>query len=63
MLDALIQVHPHGLFRDELGAAADIVVTGGTFSTYLSDLVRNGLAERHNQQMVATEVLIHGAQL
>lgn len=61
MLDALIEAYPAALTRDELGAAADIVTTGGTFSTYLSDLVRNGLAERRNGDIVASEILIHGS--
>lgn len=61
MLDALIEAHPNGLSREELGAAADIAITGGTFSTYLGDLTRNGLAERVDGQVVATEVLMFGA--
>jgi hypothetical protein len=62
MLDALIDAYPDPLTREELGAAADIVTTGGTFSTYLSDLVRNGLAERHDgDQILATDVLMFGA--
>jgi hypothetical protein len=63
MLDGLIDAYPNGLTREELGAAADVVTTGGTFSTYLSDLVRNGLAERQGDHVIATEVLIHGADL
>jgi len=63
MLDALIAAHPGGLTKDELGEAAGISVTGGTFSTYLSDLVRNGLADRVAGLIVATEILMHGAQL
>lgn len=61
MLDALIEVFPRGLTREELGAAAEIATSGGTFSTYLSDLVRNGLAERHAGELVATAVLMYGA--
>lgn len=61
MLDALITAYPVGLTRAELGDAAGITTTGGTFSTYLSDLVRNGLAERDGDRVVATSVLMHGA--
>lgn len=61
MLDALIEAYPAVLTRDELGAAADIVTTGGTFSTYLSDLIRNGLAERQGGAVVATAILMHGS--
>ncbi len=63
ILDALIDAYPTALTREELGAAADIVTTGGTFSTYLSDLVRNGLAERQAGAMVATGILMHGSQV
>lgn len=61
MLDALIDAYPNGLTRDELGEGAGIATSGGTFSTYLSDLVRNGLAERVDGQLVATSVLMLGA--
>lgn len=62
MLDALIAAHPDALTREEIGAAADIVISGGTFSTYLSDLTRNGLAERRpDGTLVATDILIYGA--
>jgi len=62
MFDALLAAHPAGLTRDELGAAADIATSGGTFSTYLSDLVRNGLAERSDGQFFATDVVVYGAR-
>jgi hypothetical protein len=61
MLDALIDAHPAALSRVDLGTAAGIATTGGTFSTYLSDLVRNGLAERIDGDLVATDVLMYGA--
>ena len=61
MLDALLEAHPDGLTRGQLGAAADIAITGGTFSTYLSDLVRNGLAEKHTDVIVAADLLVYGA--
>ena len=61
MLDALIDAYPAGLTRDELGAAAALATSGGTFSTYLSDLNRNGLAERVGDRYRATDVLIAGA--
>lgn len=35
----------------------------GTFSTYLGDLTRNGLAERRSGLIVATDILMHGAEL
>lgn len=63
MLDALIESWPATLTRDEVGARADLATTGGTFATYLSDLVRNGLAERDADGAYrATDVLMMGAQ-
>lgn len=61
MLDALIESYPAPLTREDLGDAAGLATTGGTFSTYLSDLTRNGLAERTQNGIRATEVLLHGA--
>lgn len=61
MLDALIDAHPNGLTRDELSVQADIATTGGTFSTYLSELIRNQLAERDGDVITATEILMYGA--
>ena len=63
MLDALIDAYPRSLTKDELGAAAEITTTGGTFSTYLSDLTRNGLARKTDTGIIATDILINGAQL
>jgi hypothetical protein len=61
MLTALIDAYPSGLTKEELGERAGIVTTGGTFTTYLGELTRNGLAERAGDQYVATEILMHGA--
>lgn len=61
MLDALIESYPTPLTRDELGEAAGLATSGGTFSTYLGDLTRNGLAERTHSGVVATEILMRGA--
>ena len=61
MLDELIAAHPDGLTRDQLGDRAGLAVTGGTFSTYLSDLTRNGLAERRADLYRATDILIYGS--
>jgi hypothetical protein len=62
MLDALIEAYPEPLTREELGAAAGLATSGGTFSTYLSDLTRNGLADRTvDGALLATEVLMFGA--
>jgi hypothetical protein len=61
MLDAIMAAYPAGLSREEIGAAAEITTTGGTFSTYLGDLTRNGLVDKRDGEYVATEILMHGA--
>lgn len=61
MMDAVIDAYPSALTREELGAAADLETSGGTFGTYLSDLSRNGLVIKDGDQIVASEVLMHGA--
>ena len=63
MLDALINAYPDSLTREQLGAAADMATTSGTFSTYLSDLTRNGLARKTDTGLVATDILMNGAEL
>lgn len=45
MLDVLVDAYPDTLNRDQLGVAVEIEPTGGTFSTYLGTLRRNGLAD------------------
>ncbi|OLL70445.1 hypothetical protein Ae168Ps1_6192c [Pseudonocardia sp. Ae168_Ps1] len=57
MLDALIARHPMPVSRAELAAAAELTESGGTFSTYLSTLRRNGLARTHGDLVHATDVL------
>lgn len=61
MFDALLEAFPGGLTRDALGAAAGLTTSGGTFSTYLSDLTRNGLAERAGDEFVASTIVVRGA--
>lgn len=61
MFDALLEAFPGGLTRDALGAAAGLATSGGTFSTYLSDLTRNGLAERAGDEFVASTIVVRGA--
>lgn len=61
MLQAAIDAYPNGLTRNQIADAAGVSVSGGTFSTYLGQLRRNGLVEQHNDLVVATEILMHGA--
>lgn len=63
MLDALIEAWPSAMTREGIGIAADLTTTGGTFATYLSDLVRNGLAERDEQgNYRATDVIMTASE-
>lgn len=43
MLDTLIEAYPAAMARADLAGAAGLEPTSGTFSTYLSNLRRNGL--------------------
>ncbi|OBG17945.1 MULTISPECIES: ATP-binding protein [Mycobacterium avium complex (MAC)] len=61
MLQAAIDAYPNGLTRDQIAQAADVSVSGGTFSTYLGQLRRNGLVEQRGDLVVATDVLMHAA--
>jgi len=61
MLDSIMDAYPNSITREEVGEAAGIVITGGTFTAYLGDIVRNGLAVREGNEIRATEILMHGA--
>lgn len=61
MLDVIMAQYPHEVYRDELAARAEIAATSGTFSTYLGELIRNGLVEKTAAGFVATDILMKGA--
>lgn len=61
MLRAIMEAYPGGLTREQLGVAAEIVSSSGTFSTYLGALRRNGLAESCDGQIIAITILMRGA--
>ncbi|OWL95564.1 hypothetical protein B7435_30225 [Mycolicibacterium peregrinum] len=61
MLQAVIDAHPEGLSKAELADVSGVTASGGTFSTYLGDLRRNGLVEQRGDQIVATDILMFGA--
>ncbi len=61
MLQALINAYPHGLTREEISEQAQIAATSGTFSTYLRELLRNGLVTDRGGVLVAGDILMHGA--
>jgi uncharacterized protein len=61
MFDALVASYPDGYTREDLAEVAEISLAGGTFGAYLGDLVRNGLAEKKGDIIVATETVFIGA--
>jgi hypothetical protein len=62
MLDVLLGCYPQPVTRQDLAAAVDLELTGGTFSTYLSTLRRNGLAEETGDGIRAADVFFLGAE-
>ncbi|HEU5223043.1 MAG TPA: helicase HerA-like domain-containing protein [Candidatus Lumbricidophila sp.] len=63
MLDAIMDVYPFAISKSELGEAVGIATSGGTFSTYLSDLTRNGLIDKQSDGLFrATDILMNGAE-
>lgn len=61
MLDVIMESYPAPVDRETLGEKIEMSTASGTFSTYLGELVRNGLAERVDGGLVATDILMHGA--
>ncbi|WP_109771902.1 type IV secretory system conjugative DNA transfer family protein [Mycolicibacterium fortuitum] len=61
MLQAVIDAHPDGLAKDQLADVSGVTASGGTFSTYLGDLRRNGLIALRGDRIVATDILMYGA--
>jgi uncharacterized protein len=57
MLDVLVESHPRGLSREELGERAGFAASGGTFGTYLGVLRRNGLVDVRGDEVSASETL------
>jgi len=60
MLQALVDAHPDGLTREDLAEKTGFEVTGGTFGTYLSMLIRNGVAETTGNGVRASDSLFAG---
>lgn len=57
MLDVLVASYPEGMTRAELAERTDMTATGGTFTTYLSTLRRNGLTTVEGEQVRASDTL------
>lgn len=62
MLQAVIDAYPNGLTKTEIADISAVTASGGTFSTYLSDLRRNGLVEQRGDQIIAADIIMYGAQ-
>lgn len=57
MLDVLVESYPSWVGRQQLADSVSMEVSGGTFSTYLGTLRRNGLIEVEGSEVRASEVL------
>lgn len=62
MLQAVLKAYPDGLTKDQIAATSGVTVGGGTFSTYLGELRRNGLVEQRGDLFAATDILVRGAR-
>jgi hypothetical protein len=60
MLRALLDIYPQGTTRDLLGEATGFTASGGTFSTYLGVLRRNGLVEVAGDDVHASSTVAEG---
>lgn len=61
MIDELIAVYPQGYTREGLADASGVASSGGTFSTYLSDLRKAGLIEEDSGTIRASALLMDPA--
>jgi hypothetical protein len=57
MLDALVEIYPEWMTREQLALVTGKEVTGGAFGSYLSMLKVNGLAVVEGQQVRASDTL------
>ena len=57
MLDILVDAYPNTVTRAELADQLSMAVLGGTFSTYLGTIKRNGLADVDGQNVRASDSL------
>ena len=57
MLEAVVAAGNGGISRDAIADAVSMEKTGGTFSTYLGDLRRNGLITERNGIAIANDIL------
>jgi len=55
MLQAAIDAYPDGLTKNQIADASSVSASGGTFSTYLGQLGRNGLVEQRDDSYAAAD--------
>jgi uncharacterized protein len=57
MLEAIVAAGPDGITRDQVAASVGMTASGGTFTTYLGDLRRNGLITDLGKRCTANDIL------
>jgi uncharacterized protein len=57
MLEAIVAAGPDGITRDQVAASVGMTASGGTFTTYLGDLRRNGLITDQGKRCTANDIL------
>lgn len=57
MLEAVVEHGRDGISRDELASVVGMTASGGTFTTYLGDLRRNGLITEAGKRCTANDIL------
>jgi hypothetical protein len=57
MLEVIVGAGEVGISRDDIAIQVGMTKTGGTFSTYLSDLRRNSLMSENNGMAIANDIL------
>lgn len=62
MLEAVVAAGQSGMTRQDLASTVNMEVTGGTFTTYLGDLRRNGLVIDEGGCFMACDILFLGYQ-
>ncbi len=60
MLEAIVAAGPAGVTRQDIATTVGMTAAGGTFTTYLGDLRRNGLITERDKRCIANEILFPG---
>ncbi len=57
MLEAIVAAGHNGISRDDVASSVGMTASGGTFTTYLGDLRRNGLITDQGKRCTANDIL------